>query len=88
MNVSSILTKKTHGEGWEISRKALSPAFSNSLLYKKLPEIHRQTAELTTIFDQHIAKNEALMDFSHWMVYIYIYVYMYVCIYVPTYAYM
>lgn len=45
----------------------MAPSFSNTNLYKQLPELQRQTAEFTSILDDHILLNKTLEDFSHWM---------------------
>jgi cytochrome P450 len=67
-NCPNILSKQTHGEGWEWARKNVAPAFSNTNLYKRLPEIQQKTSEFTTVLDQHIADDMPLNNFTEWMV--------------------
>ena len=66
--VQSMLTRSTHDDVWEISRKSVSHSFSNTNLYKVLPELQVKLDQLNGILDNHIVENKMLMNLPDWMI--------------------
>jgi len=61
--------KSTFGEeGWECSRKAVAPSFSNTNLYKVLPELSKCLNQFNDIIDSHILQDKSLDNIVVWMV--------------------
>ena len=58
-NRSTIFTKKTEGEEWEMNRKGISNSFSVTNLHKSLPLLHKKCDELKGIFCRLSHKGEA-----------------------------
>ena len=66
--VDSMLTKLTHGQDWEVTRKAVAPSFSMSNLSKMLPELQVKLEQFEDILDAHIAGEKILIDLPEWMI--------------------
>ena len=66
--VSTMLTKRSHGEGWDSSRKAVAPSFSNINLFRLLPQLQMKLNEFKSILDTHINEQKIFNDLSSWMV--------------------
>ena len=66
--VPTMLTKRTHGEGWNSSRKAISPSFSNTNLYRLLPGLQMKLNQLKSILDAHVEQKKNFDDISSWMI--------------------
>ena len=49
--VSTMFTKRTHGEGWEVVRKHLAKAFSMTVLSSTLPQFDTKIRRLVSIFE-------------------------------------
>ena len=63
-----MLTKRSHGEGWDSSRKAVAPSFSNINLFRLLPQLQMKLNEFKSILDTHINEQKIFNDLSSWMV--------------------
>jgi cytochrome P450 len=57
-NHPNIISKDTVNGGWEWARKAVSPSFSNTNLYKTLPKLHDRLHELLIEFDRFCSSRE------------------------------
>lgn len=68
LGIPTMVTKMTHGEGWEWSRKAVASSFSNTNLYRLLPELQLQLKQLHQIIDAHVDQNKTFDDLASWMV--------------------
>ena len=68
LGVPTMVTKQTHGEGWDWARKAVSSSFSNTNLYKLLPALQIQLNQFRCIVDAHIDQNKTFEDLASWMV--------------------
>lgn len=68
LGVNSMVTKKTHGEGWDWSRKAMVSSFSTINLCRLLPDLQLQLNQLRQILDSHIEQEKNLEDIASWMV--------------------
>ena len=66
--VSTMLTKRSHGEGWDSSRKAVAPSFSNINLYRLVPQLQNKLIQLKSVLDAHIDEQKIFNDLSSWMV--------------------
>lgn len=64
---TSIIVRKTHGEGWAELRKAIAPSFSNTNLFKTLPQLREKVVEFTEILDDHIARGAIVQDMPAWL---------------------
>ena len=53
LGVPNIFTKRTHGEGWELSRKTVAPAFSNLNIRKKIPLLHNSLSKLCDMLTKY-----------------------------------
>jgi cytochrome P450 len=72
----TMVTKSTFGgEGWDNTRKAVAPSFSNTNLYKVLPELSKCLNQFNDIIDSHINQVNLYVCFC-----IFIYMYIYICI--------
>lgn len=54
--VSTILTKLTKDKSWESARKSVAHSFSQTNLYKLLPQMHAKLNEFIEVLDDHILK--------------------------------
>jgi cytochrome P450 len=64
----NILTKRTHGEGWDWARKGIAPSFSISNLVKRLPELQQKLKIFTEVLETHyVGEKKILEDVSSWM---------------------
>ena len=68
LGVPTMVTKQTHGEGWDWSRKAVSSSFSNTNLYRLLPALQMQLNHFRRIVDAHIDQHKTFEDLASWMV--------------------
>ena len=50
---STIFSKKTVGENWEVSRKGVASSFSTNNLSKSLPELHKKVDDFMCILRQN-----------------------------------
>ena len=66
--VSTMVTKRTHGTGWDSSRKAVAPSFANINLYRLLPQLQTKLNQLKSILDAHVDQEKNFNDLSSWMV--------------------
>jgi cytochrome P450/NADPH-cytochrome P450 reductase len=57
-NHPNIVSKDTFNDGWEWARKAVSPSFSNTNLFKTLPKLHQRLNELIQEFDKYCQTEE------------------------------
>jgi hypothetical protein len=76
----TMATKSTSGgSGWDTSRKAVAPSFSNTNLYKVLPELSKCLNQFNDIIDSHINQVNLYVCFC---ICIYICIYIYKHIYI------
>jgi cytochrome P450 len=54
---STIFTKKTVGENWEVSRKGVASSFSTTNLSKSLPVLHKKVDDFMSILGQNAQKD-------------------------------
>ena len=66
MHRSTIFTKYTYGENWEMNRKGLASSFSSINLAKSLPLLYKKCDELMTIFD-HFSVNGEVFEITELM---------------------
>lgn len=66
--VHSMLTRRTHDGIWDISRKFVAGSFSNTNLYKVLPELQVKLDQLNGVLDNHVVENKTLMNLPDWMI--------------------
>ena len=66
--VTTMVTKRTHGGGWDSSRKAVAPSFSNINLYRLLPQLQTKLDQLKSILAAHVDQEKTFNDLSSWMV--------------------
>ena len=62
--ISTMFTKKTHGENWAEIRKCLAPSFSMINICTTLPKMFEKIDELKKIFRQH-EKNGSTFEVSN-----------------------
>ena len=58
MHRSTIFTKYTYGENWEMNRKGVASSFSSINLAKSLPLLYKKCDELMTLFDHFSVSGE------------------------------
>jgi cytochrome P450 len=62
-------TKSTfRGEGWDNSRKAVAASFSNTNLFKVLPELSKCLNQFNDVIDSHINQDKSVDNIVVWMV--------------------
>lgn len=68
LGVNTMVTKRTHHEGWDWSRKAVASSFSNSNLHRLLPALQIQLNLFGDILQAHADQNRTFTDLASWMV--------------------
>ena len=64
--IPTILTKKTHGEGWAFARKGAGPSFSITNLYRLLPALQKKLNYFSRILREHANEGKILEDLAAW----------------------
>jgi cytochrome P450 len=68
LGVNTMVTKRTHHEGWDWSRKAVASSFSNTNLHRLLPALQLQLNFFGIILGAHADQKKTFVDLASWMV--------------------